>query len=197
MTSTFIQAIDHLIDYSEGMRRKMSTVTVTQPQPHHNRFISFMEHIGHAIKVGLPPALKIAEGAGEVAVSIFAPGASALFNQTVAACATAEQSAVVMGQTKGTGPQKLAAVMGLMGPLIKQALADVGKSNDDAEAQKYISAVVTIINAMPAPASNGSTVATVVPAVPAAIVQQPQPPAPVVNDSPVSSGASGAASILA
>ena len=145
----FIKALDSLVDYHNLMRGNMTTAAVTKKP---NRFVSFLEALGHDFKTGFTKAMPIIETAGETAVSIFAPGASALFNQTVAAAITAEQSAAAVGQQSGTGAQKLAAVASLMGPLIKQALTDVGKTADDASVQKYISAVVTILNTVPAPA---------------------------------------------
>lgn len=117
-----------------------------------NKFVSFLEHVGHEFKRGLNPALRIAETAGEVAVSIFAPGLGPLFNSTVAAVITAEQNAAAIGQQHGSGAQKASSVFQLMGPLIKQTLADLGRPNDDAEAQKYIESVVRILNAVPADA---------------------------------------------
>lgn len=151
----FIKALDALVDYHNLMRAKMTTpaTPVTPVTPKKNRFVSFLEKVGHDFKVGLDKVLPIAATAGEVAVSMFAPGASTLFNQTMAAVVTAEQSAAAVGNQSGTGTQKLASVVSLMGPLIAQALADVGKPNDDASVQKYISAVVTVLNAIPAPSA--------------------------------------------
>lgn len=115
-----------------------------------NKFLSFLEAVGRDIRKGLHYLIPIAETAGEVAIATFAPSLGPLFNQTVNAVITAEQSFAAIGQQKGTGPQKLAAVLTLMGPLIKQALADVGKPNSDTEVQEYINAVVRILNALPA-----------------------------------------------
>ncbi|MGO9073262.1 MAG: hypothetical protein ACLPLR_08735 [Terriglobales bacterium] len=115
-------------------------------------FKSFLQTVGRDFKKGLDFILPWAEGAGEVAVSIFAPALGPLFNQTVSAVVTAEQAAVAAGQEKG-GAQKLIAVTTLMGPLIKQALQDAGKPNDDAAVQAYINAIVQILNAAPAPAT--------------------------------------------
>ena len=114
-------------------------------------FVSFLKAVGHDFKKGLDYILPIAETAGEVAVSMFAPSLGALFNQTVGAVVTAEQAAVAAGQA-GSGVQKLAAVVALMGPLIKTALTDAGKAADDAAVQNYINSIVTILNALPAKA---------------------------------------------
>ena len=115
-------------------------------------FISFLKAVGHDFKKGLEYILPIAETAGEVAVSIFAPALGPLFNQTVAAVVTAEQSAVAAGASGGSGVSKLAAVVALMGPLIKQALVDAGKPATDAAVQEYINGIVAILNALPAAA---------------------------------------------
>jgi hypothetical protein len=175
----FIKALDALVDYHNLMRGNMTTATVTKKP---NRFVSFLEALGHDFKTGFTKAMPIIETAGETAVSIFAPGASALFNQTVAAAITAEQSAAAVGQ-QGNDVQKLSAVASLMGPLIKQALADVGKTADDAAVEKYISAVVTILGAIPVPAPAEAPAPTAIPLppIPAPAVTGTAAPAPVVS----------------
>jgi hypothetical protein len=113
-----------------------------------NKFISFLKKVGLDIEKYVMP---VAETAGEVAVSVFAPGLGPLFNQTVAAVVTAEQNFAAAGQQSGTGVQKLAAVVGVAGSLIKQGLVDAGVSNPtQAQVEGYISSVVTILNAVPA-----------------------------------------------
>lgn len=118
-----------------------------------NKFVSFLETVGRDFKKGLDFILPWAAGAGEVAVSLFAPSLGSLFNQTVNAVVTAEQAAAAIGKQTGSGAQKLASVVQLMGPLIATALADAGKASDTASVQAYINAVVTILNAAPAPAA--------------------------------------------
>jgi hypothetical protein len=115
-----------------------------------NRFISFLDKVGHVFKKGLDVILPVAETAGEVGVRIFAPEVYPLFHQTVAAVVTAEQNAAAVG-AEHTGAQKLAAVVQIMGGLIKQGLVDAGKEASDAKVQEYISAVVTILRAFPVP----------------------------------------------
>lgn len=138
-----------------------------------NRFISFLDKVGHDFKRGLDPTLKIAATAGEVAVSILAPGLGPLFASTVTAVITAEQNAAAIGQQSGTGPQKLASVVQLMGGLISQALADMGKPNDIASVQNYVSAVVTVLKAVPTNAFDAS--APTLPAVVQAASSTQQP----------------------
>ena len=117
-----------------------------------NKFISFLEAVGKDFKKGLDVLLPYAAGPAEVAVSLFAPSLGPLFNQTVNAVITAEQSAAAAGKQAKTGTAKASAVVSIAGPLIAQGLADVGKANDDAAVQKYIDSVVTVLNVAPAPA---------------------------------------------
>ena len=115
-------------------------------------FKSWLQKVGEDFKKGLDFALPWAEGAGSVAVQLFAPQFGPMFNQTVTAVATAEQNAAAIGKQQGSGAQKLSAVVGIAGGLIKQGLEDAGRSNDDAAVQNYINSVVQILNAAPAPA---------------------------------------------
>jgi len=119
-----------------------------------SKFVTFLEAVGRDFKKGLDYVLPIAATAGEVAVGIFAPSLSPLFNQTVAAVVTAEQSAAAVGKQSGTGAAKLASVVQLVGPLITQALNVAGKESDNAAVQNYVNAIVTILNAIPAPSQS-------------------------------------------
>ncbi len=152
---SFIKALDALVDYHTQVREKMHMTTAAAIVPaapqKKNKFVSFLDHVGHDIKVGLDKVLPIAATAGEAAIGIFFPGMGPLFNQTVAAVATAEQNAIAIGQGSGSGVQKSASVIQLMGGLIKQGLADLGRPNDDAAVQKYIDEVVAILKTIPAP----------------------------------------------
>jgi|SRR5437879_660944 len=113
-------------------------------------FKSWLQKVGEDFRKGLDFVLPLAETAGETAVAIFAPQLGPLFNQTVTAVATAEQNFTALGKQNGSGPQKLASVLQITGGLIKQGLTDAGKSATDADVQKYIESVVTILNAVPA-----------------------------------------------
>lgn len=115
-------------------------------------FVSIMKAIGHGFKKGLDFLLPWAATSGEIAISLFAPGLGTLYHSTVVAVALAEQNAAAIGKMDGTGAQKSAAVVQLIGGLIKQGLADAGRESDDAAVQAYIDAVVKILNAAPAPA---------------------------------------------
>jgi len=119
-------------------------------------FKGFLEAVGHDFEKALDFILPYAATSGEVAIQLLAPALGPLFNQTVNAVITAEQSAAAIGKQSGTGAQKLASVVQLMGPLIAQGLTDAGKPNDDAAVQNYISAIVQILNAAPAPPASTS-----------------------------------------
>jgi hypothetical protein len=114
-------------------------------------FKSLMKHIGESFKRGLDFILPWAEGAGEVAVGLFAPALGPMFNSTVAAVALAEQKATALGKQTGSGPQKLADVLQLMEPVIAAGLKDAGKQGTTAEVEAYINSVVQVLNAAPAP----------------------------------------------
>lgn len=113
-------------------------------------FKSALQKIGEDFKKGLDVILPWAETAGKVAVSIYAPALGPLFNQTVCAVALVEQKFAALGKQAGTGASKLADVLQIAGPLIKQGLADAGKDSDDAAVQGYINGVVAVLNAAPA-----------------------------------------------
>jgi len=116
-----------------------------------NKFVSFLEAVGRDFKKGLSVALPFIETAGEAAVATFLPSLGPIFNQTVSAVVTAEQAAAAIGKQTGTGVQKAAAVIGLVGPLIEQALIDAGKPSDATAVQNYVNAIVAILNVAPAP----------------------------------------------
>ncbi len=116
-----------------------------------NKFLSFLEAVGRDFKKGLAVALPFIETAGEAAVATFVPALGPLFNQTVSAVVTAEQAAAAIGKQSGSGVQKSAAVVALVGPLIEQALIDAGKPSTAADVQNYVNSIVAILNLVPAP----------------------------------------------
>ena len=111
------------------------------------KFKRFLTEIGADFKKALPWI----ETFGEAAVSAFLPAMSPIFNQTVNAVVTAEQSFAALGKQSGTGEQKLAQVLAIMGPLIGTALEDAGKAHDETAVENYINSVVEILNTTPAP----------------------------------------------
>jgi hypothetical protein len=117
-------------------------------------FKSFLETVGKDFKKGLDAILPYAETVGEAAVAAYAPALGPLFNQTVNAVVTAEQAAAAVGKQTGSGVSKLAAVVGLIGPLIEQGLKDAGKSASATDVANYVNSVVTILNTAPAATAN-------------------------------------------
>lgn len=115
-------------------------------------FKSWLQKVGEDFKKGLDVVLPLAATAGQTAVNIFAPEFGPMFNQTVNAVALAEQNFAAIGKQSGTGASKAAAVISIVGGLIKQGLSDAGKAATDADVQKYIDSVVTILNSIPAKA---------------------------------------------
>lgn len=117
-----------------------------------NKFVSFLKTVGHDLKWFLDHVLPYAATTGAVAVSVFAPGLGPLYNATVQAVITAEQSAAVVANAGGTmtGQQKAEAVFKLIGPIISQGLKDAGKDASDASVQKFIDSVVLILDTAPA-----------------------------------------------
>jgi len=117
-----------------------------------NKVVTILEVAAKDFVKGLRIIMPYAATAGEVAVAEFAPALGPLFNQTVSAIITAEQSGAAI---KGglTSPQKLQAVVGLMGPLIAQGLADAGKANDTPAVEGYVNSVLAVLQAAPAPAA--------------------------------------------
>ena len=118
-----------------------------------NKFIGFLETIGKDFKRGLMDIQPYTEGAAEVGIAVFAPELGPLFNKVASAVMLAEQSSTAAGKTQN-GPDKLASVLQLIGPLIASTLTDL-TSHPASTPQSYISAVVTILNgiAMKAPSS--------------------------------------------
>jgi|ERR1039458_6487668 hypothetical protein len=116
-----------------------------------NKFVTFLEAVGKDFAKGLHFILPYAATSGEVAVAAFAPSLGPLFNSTVSAVVLAEQKAAALKTQSGTGAQKLADVVQLMGPVIAQSLADAGKANDQTAVAGYINSVVSVLNSAPAP----------------------------------------------
>jgi hypothetical protein len=131
-----------------------------------NKVVTFLEDVGHDFKVGLgklDPFIKEAVVLGtdaEAEVSALDPGLGAILKVTVATVSSIEQKFAAMAQQTGTGVQKLAEATTILEPVIGQAFSAAGKASDVATIEKYISAVVDFLNAIPA---NG----TAAPAVPA------------------------------
>jgi hypothetical protein len=120
-----------------------------------NKFESFLARMAKDVEQDLSKALPTIETTGEAAVAIFVPAVSPMFNATVNAIVTAQKSAAALTLAKGTmtNQQKLAAVVGIAGPLIAKGLSDAGKPSDATAVEGYVNAVVLIAGTTPAPAT--------------------------------------------
>lgn len=122
-------------------------------------FKSVMVTIGQDIeKVFNSKTFQTGVQIAESVVGLAFPALGPLFNVTANAVLTAEQNFAAVGQSSGTGSQKLASVISAAGNLITQGLKDAGVSNvTQTTVANYISAVVTILNTTPAPAATSTT----------------------------------------
>lgn len=112
-----------------------------------NKFVSFLEHVGHDFKVGFDKVEPY------VGLAALIPGAGAIVTGVVGAIITVEQKFAAAGLQNGTGPQKLSEVTAIMGPLISEFLTVAGKTADAAAVTKYINDIVAVLNDQPAPTS--------------------------------------------
>lgn len=121
-----------------------------------NKFVTFLEDVGHDFKVGLgklDPFIKEAVVLGteaESEVSSLDPALGAIFKLVVATVSSIEQKFAAMGQQTGTGIQKAAEATTILEPVIAQVFSAAGKASDIATIEKYIKGVVDFLNAIPA-----------------------------------------------
>lgn len=121
-----------------------------------NKFVTFLDTVGHDFKVGLQKLDPwVREGivlatAAETEVSALDPAIGVIFRTVVATVSSIEQKFAAMGQQAGTGVKKLAEATTILQPVVAQAFAAAGKVADLATVQNYISAVVGFLNAIPA-----------------------------------------------
>jgi hypothetical protein len=128
-----------------------------------NKFISFLETVGHDFKIGLQKLFPIVKygivmaTAAEPLVAALDPGLGAILSTTLATVCSIEQKFAAMGQQSGSGTQKLAEATTILQPVISQAFAAAGKPSDGATVQNYINAVVAFLNAIPATVAPSAT----------------------------------------
>lgn len=125
-------------------------------------FVSIMKRVGHDIDwLFHSKPFVIGEQVAQAAIGVLLPGSSQLVNMIINLALTTESNFANAGQAQGTGVQKLAAVMGVAGNLIQQAMKDLGIQNVTAQkAEELVSAVVTLLNntaANPAPSTPPTT----------------------------------------
>lgn len=128
-----------------------------------NRFVTFLEDIGHDFKVGLQkldPIVKEGVVLGTAAtpyVTALDPAIGAILQTTIATVSDIEQKFAAMGNQTGSGPQKLAQAVTILQPVISQAFSAAGKASDGETVTNYVNAVVGFLNAIPA---NGTATGT-------------------------------------
>ena len=116
-----------------------------------SKFISFLDAVGRDFKKGIDFLLTnpFAVTAEKVVIGSIAPELLPTYNVTRTAVILAEENFASIGKQSGTGVEKSAAVLQVVGGLIKQGLADVGMANDGPAVQKWIDFVVTGLKAAP------------------------------------------------
>jgi hypothetical protein len=115
-------------------------------------FISVLEAVGKGFEKGLKWALVYAIPAEKLVAILFpstAPAAAAIIDATSlvqSAVLLVEQKYAAANAQHGTGAEKLADVLHLIGPVVTQLLKQAGVSADGNYIQSLISAVVAILN---------------------------------------------------
>jgi hypothetical protein len=123
-----------------------------------NKFVSFLEQVGHDLEIALVDVVKYLPAASILAGFIFPPAVAPLAAANVAADLL--QKAVVEVEQKlaakpGSGPQKLATVLTIVSSSVEQILSDPavaselskhGITIDQSYISRLISAVVSFLN---------------------------------------------------
>lgn len=123
-----------------------------------NAFISLMEKIGKDILTAWGDVVKFLIPAAKLAEVIF-PAQSAAIAGVVnsvdliqQAVATVEQKFAAAGAPAGSGPQKLAQVLSMVGPTVTQLLTAEGLNYNQQQITNIINAVVAVLNVQLVPA---------------------------------------------
>jgi hypothetical protein len=128
-------------------------------------FIGLLEAVGKGFEKGLQWAVTYAVPVEKLVAILFpaaAPVAAGLADATAlvqSAVLLVEQKYAAAGTQKGTGPQKLADVMQLTGPVVTQLLNQAGVTANTAYVQNLVSAVVAILNVQTMPTATATTAA--------------------------------------
>lgn len=131
-------------------------------------FTSVLEAIGKGFEKGLQWAVAYAVPVEKLVGTLFpaaAPVTTGIADATSlmqTAVLLVEQKYAAAGVQNGTGAQKLAEVVLLVGPAVAQLLAQAGITASTAYIESLASAVVAILNVQTMPASAASTAATTV-----------------------------------
>lgn len=132
-------------------------------------FIGVLDAIGKFFEKGLAWAVQYAVPVEKLVALLFPPAAPAM---AILADATGliqnavlqtEQKFAAMGKQSGTGAEKLAEVITLVGPVVQTLLKQAGVANaDSAYVSSLVSAVVAILNVQMAPALTATAPVAVV-----------------------------------
>lgn len=124
-----------------------------------NKLISFLDAIGQDFEHGLQKLLPFIEKGVAIAqvaepyIDSINPLFGSVFQTVVTTVSEVEQKFAALGKQSATGIAKLAEATTILTPLLTEHLS----TNNAAAIQKYISAVVGVLNSIPA------AVATAVP----------------------------------
>lgn len=126
-------------------------------------FLGFLEAVGKGFLKGLEWAVTYAIPIEKLVGLLFpaaAPATQELADATQliqSAVLQVEQKYAAAGLQNGTGAQKSAEVLTLVGQTVTNLLAKVGIKADAAYIQSLINAVVALLNVQPAPADTSTT----------------------------------------
>lgn len=118
-----------------------------------NEFVSIMERVGHDIKVAFEDVVKYLPAVSTLAALIFPADAAAIsgvvnsIDLIQKAVVTVEQKFAAVGNVTGTGTQKLAQVLSIVGPTVTSLLSAEGLNYNQAQVTSIINAVVAVLNA--------------------------------------------------
>lgn len=125
---------------------------------------SFLSHAGSIFKTAVQDIVKYTpvvvataqkvEAAAQPLLQILLPGVAPELNSVLAtifnAVVSVEQKFAAAGQPTGTGPQKLAEVISIIGPTAQDALAKLGLPADNAAVTNIVNGAVGFLNGIPA-----------------------------------------------
>ena len=113
-------------------------------------FKSFLSAFGHDVKKIADVAVPVAQ-ASVPFLNILAPGVGTAVGLALNTVVSVEQKFAAQSAPSGSGPQKLAEVVGIVGPAMQQLFASEGIATNAANITNVINAIVAGLNAIPAP----------------------------------------------
>jgi hypothetical protein len=109
-----------------------------------NKFVTFLQKVGRDLETDFNKILPYTP------LLDLIPGAAPIVTAVTGTIITVEQKFTAMGKQSGTGSQKLAQVIAIIGPAVAQMLGTAGKPADEATVTKYINDIVAVLNDVPA-----------------------------------------------